>query len=392
MRRTLLVAAVLCALPGVAAADTFGGFGGNEDAYLVGRDQICTPLKVSAGKAKGTPACAKATDDRVAQLSVKTAKAVRGLDASHTAAASGRKLEITARDGDKVVVTWESPDPISKVNDVYVSRYGTLIAVEYTVRRGGRDMIDVVVFDLGTRSGTPAAPSTSTKPDTTTTATPTAPAAGAAPPAETPALKKAVKAARKAKGKAALKAWAKVLALDPDHSEARYGTAVAQASTKKKDLALGTLEALAQSSRTDAVEYLVKARFDKAFVAVRADPRFRAAVGLDQEKAGFYIRLMGNGGTWEQAETSCDTPGVRLALAQDRTFKLTVTSTCSGARFSDSFKGRWEAKDPELVLVLPNKGREDERVACQVKRDGDEDAIACDLDRDLSFVVRPVRR
>jgi hypothetical protein len=376
--RSLLICA-LVALPSVAAADTFGGFGGNEDAYLVGRDQICTPLKVSGGKAKGVPSCAKASADQVANLSVKTAKAVRGLDASHTASATGRKLEISAKEN--VVVTWESPDPISKVNDVYVSKYETLIAVEYTVRRGGRDMTDVVVFDTGKRSGTTATP----QPQPTETAT-------TPPPAESAALKKAVKAARKAKGKAAIKAWGKVIALDAEHSEAQYGLAIAHAKAKKKDLVLAALETLAASQRTDAVEYLVQARFDKAFAALRADARFRAAVGLDTEKAGFYVRLMGNGGTWEQAETSCDTPGVRLGLKQDRTFKLTITSTCSGARYEDSFKGRWEAKEPQLILVLPNKGKDDESFPCQLQRDGDEDAISCVLDQDLSFVVRPVRR
>ena len=379
--RSLFILA-LVAIPSVASADTFGGFGGNEDAYLVGRDQICTPLKVSGGKAKGVPSCSKASADQVANLSVKTAKAVRGLDASHTASATGRKLEISAKDA--VVVSWESPDPISKVNDVYVSKYETLIAVEYTVRRGGRDMTDVVVFDTGKRSGTATQP-TETKPAPTETAT-------TPPPTESPALKKAVKAARKAKGKAAIKAWGKVIALDAEHSEAQYGIALAQAKLKKKELALAALETLAASQRTDAVEYLVQARFDKAFAALRADPRFRAAVGLDTEKAGFYVRLMGNGGTWEQAETSCDTPGVRLKLEQSRTFKLTITSTCSGARYEDTFKGKWEAKDPQLVLVLPNKGRDDEAFPCQLQRDGDEDAISCVLDQDLSFVVRPVRR
>lgn len=385
--RLVLTLLTLVSLAGPASAGVFGGFGGREDGYLVGRDKICTPLIVDSGKASGTPACSKASDDQVAQLSVKDAKAVHGRDASHTAASKGRTIEVTATKKETVVVTWEAPDPISRIDDVYVSQYANLIAVEYTVRRGSRDVSEVVVFDVrGARSTTdPTAdePPTTDRPPVV------------APPAATPALTRALKAARKAKkgGAAkALKAWNKVLAIDPDHSEARYGVAVAQARAKKPDLAIAALEGLAATGRSDAMEYLILARFEKAFASVRADARFRTAVGLDGGSDDFYERLMGKGGTWEQPETACDTPGVALTLGQDRSFKLVIKSTCSGDRWKDTFKGRWEAKEPGLTLILPNKGRDDESFACAVEKDGDEDAIRCALDADLSFVVRPVRR
>lgn len=375
------IASVLVA--GTAAADGFGGFGGREDGYLVGRDRICTPLTVEGGTARGAPACAKANADEVAHLSVKPAKPVRGKDASHRAAARGRVIEVSAKDA--VVVTWESPDPVSRVVDVYVSTYANLVAVEYAVRRGSRDVTEVVAFDLRSARGGAAA----------VEPTPEQPRPAVEAPPATPELTKAVKAARKAaKGSAkkALAAWDKVLALDPEHSEARYGVAAARAKGKQAEEALAALEALAGSARADAIEFLIAARFDKAFAALRAEPRFRAATGLDREGGTFYERLMGLGGKWEQAGTSCDAPGVALALAKDRTFKLTVTSVCSGARFEDTFKGRWEMKEPALHLILPNKGKDDDVVACAVERDGDEDAIRCALDADLSFVVRPVRR
>ncbi len=386
---SLLAVALTLSLASTAAADTFGGFGGREDGYLVGRDRICTPLEVTAGKATGTPACVKASTDEVAQLSVKTPKAVRGKDASHSAEARSRTLTITDRDREAVVVTWEAPDPISKVDNLYLSTYARLAAVEYTVRRGGRDVTEVVVFDLRGAGGAtakvhdaPKAP----KPDD---------AAKVAAPAATPALKKALKAARTAsKGKPAkaLRAWQKVQAIDPESSEAHHGVATAQARAKKKDLAYAALEALAASSRADAIEFLVLARFDKAFAGMRAEARFRTAVGLDQAAGTFYERLMGNGGTWEQAGTSCDTPGVKLTLNRDRSFKLVISSVCSGERYQDVFKGTWQDKDPALTLILPNKGRDNEEFACLVEKDGDEDALRCQLDDDLNFVVRPVRR
>ena len=389
MRRPVQLAAFACVLSVVfasgssASAGVFGGFGGREDGYLVGRDTICKPLPVASGKASGAPTCAKASDDEVAQLSVKTPKAVHGRDASHSAVAKGRTIEVTANKKEAVVVTWEAVDPISRIDDVYVSKYANLIAVEYTVRRGSRNVTEVVVFDMRGAGGADADQPAVDRPATTE------------PPAATPALTRAVKAARKAKKgswKKALKAWQKVLALDPDHSEARFGVAVAHAKARKPDLAIEALEGLAATGRSDAIEFLILARFDKAFAKVRADERFRAAVGLDGGSDQFYERLMGQGGKWEQPETACDTPGVALALGQDRSFKLVISSTCSGDRWKDTFKGRWEADEPRLTLILPNKGKDDESFQCTVEKDGDEDAIRCALDQDLGFVVRPVRR
>jgi hypothetical protein len=187
-----------------------------------------------------------------------------------------------------------------------------------------------------------------------------------------------VVAARKARGAKVAAAWTRVLALDPDHAEARYGIAAAHARGGRTADALAALESLATSSRPDAVEWRVAARFDAAFAALRADRRFRAAVGLDRPAATFYERIVGFGGAWEQAGPSCDTPEVHLDL--------------EGVTNNARFKGRWSIREPSLILALPNSGRGDEEVVCSVEARGDEDTVTCRLDDDLAFTVHPVRR
>ncbi len=394
-RLIALVSLGLSLAPAVARADTFGGFGGREDGYLVNTDRVCTPLLVEGGVAKGTPACKKGSADEVSHLSVKAPKAVRGSDASHEATARGQTLEIRARATDAVVVTWKSADPISKVAALYVSQYGNLLAVEVVVRRGGRDVTDVVAFDLGGRRGTGTDTGTDAGADTGTGTGAGGTTATEPVPEASPAVTKALKAARKAaKGSAAKakKAWDKVLALDPAHSEALFGLAAAQAKAKKTEAALVALEALAATGRADAIEFLVKARFDKVFARLRAEPRFRQAVGLDRPAATFYERLMGQGGVWEQSGTACETPWVTLSLAGDKTFKLAVKGNCSGDRYEYKFKGTWRDAEPRLVLVMKNKGRPDDEVSCAVEQGGEEDTIRCAVDDDLQFAVSPVRR
>jgi hypothetical protein len=372
-------------LGGVARAGVMNGFGGREDAYLVGADKVCAPIKVEGGVAKGMPSCHKAASDEIAQLDVKTAKAERGQKAQFAASAQGTTLTVTRPDSGATVVTWTSMDPISRVVDVYASTYGNVVAVEVMVRRMGRDQADVVAFDLrGAGGATPETHAGAGSGSGSAAATEKAP--------ESPALDKAVKAARKAKGKAALAAWAKVQAIDPDSSEARYGTAVALAQSKKTADAVAALEALAKSKRADAIEYLVAARFEPAFAPVRADAAYRKAVGLDRPPATFYERVMGLGGTWEQAGTSCDTPGVTLALGRDRAFTLRVKSACEGDRYDDKFSGTWDLQEPTLVLSLPNPDGGADQIPCAVEAKGGEDSIHCSISADLEFSVRPVRR
>lgn len=366
-----------------AHAGAFGGFGGREDAFLVGVDRVCTPLPVADAAAAGAAKCHKAAADELAQLSIKAPKAERGARAQFAATASGRTLTITRPDTGATVVVWESLDPISKVVEVYASTYGNVVGVELMVRRGGRDQADAIAFDV---RGAGHATAPVVAPPGPTTPPPTAPV-----PAVSPALTKALAKARKTSGKAALAAWAKVTAIDPEHSEARYAIATAHARLKHRAEALAALTGLAASSRADAIEYLVAARFDAAFAAWRADAEFRTAVGLDRPATRLYERVMGLGGSWEQAATSCDTPEVALTLTRARAFTLRVKSTCEGARYDDRFKGTWSDASGALVLTLPKPGGADD-VPCSIEARNGEDAIHCALDQDLEFVVQPVRR
>jgi hypothetical protein len=391
MRRILLATTALAAMGGVASADSFGGFSGVQSLYLVAPDKVCTPLKVDAAAATGTPKCEKAAADAVAELSIKTPTAEKGAKARFAATASGRTVTVKAGDRDVVLVTWTSFDPIARVAAVYGSQYGDMIAVEVVVRRSGRETTDVVGFDLGKDHATTEPAGTGTG---TGTGTGIGPTAGTDPaPAADKAMTTALKKARSASGAKAIAAWTKVLDLDPNSSEALLGLAAAQLKTKKKDEALATLEKLAASTRADAIEYRVAARFDKAFASVRSDPRFRAAVGLDKPGGTLYERVMGQGGKWEQTLTCGQNPHVVLTLAKDHKFKLLVESKCGGDDYGWTFKGTWKVDAQNLLLTFPNSAkRGDEQAACTVATQGDEDAITCPVDDDLQFTVLPVRR
>ncbi len=389
MRTGPLAIPVLLALTGTVAADTFGGFSGVDRSYLVNQDRVCTPLKVASGSAKGAPTCEKAGADIVARLSIKDPVVQRGAKAAFAATAGGRTLTVTRTSGDKVL-TWDAPDPIVKVIDVYAGQYEDRIAVAFTVRRMGKEITDVVAFDLGQGQvggiKDPASPPLVTP---TTPTTPTPPG-----PTEDPRLTKAVTHARKAARPKAIAAWKAVLAFDAEHSEAAYRIAAAHAAAKQPQDALAQLASLASSRRPDAPEWLIEARFDPAFASLRGDPKFRAAAGLDRKATTHYERLMGLGGQWEQTGTSCDKPEVRLAIVRDRTFKLRVKTTCSGQVFDTPFKGAWRVDAKGIVLMLPTKGKvtDADEAPCVFEPVADEDSLRCSLGKDLEFVVLPTRR
>jgi len=386
MSRILFAAMALAAFRTAAAADSFAGFSGVDRFYLVAPDRVCKPLEVRQGKATGFPPCEKATSDRIAHLSIKTAAAERGAKARFVASSSGRALTIRSSDRDVALVEWTGLDPISRVDNVYGSVYGDMIAVEVVVRRSGREVTDVLAFDVGRDPAEPQA-----EPP----AAPVPPAVSNAAP-EDPRMTDALRQARAVKGKKSIVAWAKVLALDPSSSEALYGTATAQLLAGLRADAMATLGKLAQSTRPDAIEYRVAARFDKAFAAVRRDPAFRAAVGLDRPASTTYERVMGFGGQWEQLQTCGKNPGVHLTLARDHAFQLMVRSKCSGEEYAIKFKGTWQVDQAELVLTFPNKGRAVEVARCTItstlNAGGEEETIRCPVDDDLEFSVLPVRR
>jgi hypothetical protein len=367
-------ALALLLLAGPAAADTFGGFSGADRPYLLSPDKVCAPLPVTNGVATGTPRCEKQATDAIAHLDIKQPAPAE----SFKATASGTKLTVTDKAGD-AVVTWNAPDPISKVNDVFSSKYEDRVAVTYTTRRLGKEVTGVVAFELVKTTGRsqPAAP----KPDQPAQTQPEA------PPAD-PKVTKAVESARKVKSKAA---WQAVLAIDPDNSEAQYR--LAQLAGRA---GMTQIEKLAKSKRPDAIEWLIEARFDPKFAALRAVPAFRAAVGYDRAPRSVYEHVMGFGGQWEQTGTSCDKAEVHLTLTQDRVFKLRVKTSCEGQAFDMPFKGHWRVADKGIVLVLPPaKGKtasDKDEAPCTLDKAGDEDALHCDLGHDLEFVVLPTRR
>jgi hypothetical protein len=385
MQRALPLTLLLMALP--AYADTFGGFSGVDKPYLVNQDKVCVPLPVKDGAASGAPTCDKAPADIVAHLSIKEPQAQRGTKASFTATAAGKTLTVSRKTGE-ALVTWNAPDAIGKVVEVYASQYEDRVAVAYTTRVLGKEVTNVVAFEVVKTTGrdntAPKVDTTPAQPTTTTTA-----------PPEDPKVKNAVDTARKASKAKALAAWQAVLAVDPQHSEALYRIAAIQAGAKQTAEANATLEKLAKSTRSDAIEWLVEARFDKAFAALRADARFRAAVGLDRKPTTPYERVMGVGGQWEQNGTSCETPDVQLTTARDRSVKLRIKTVCSGNTSNMSFKGTWRVEGNKVVLTFPTKGQkvtEKDETRCDLQQEKDEDSLHCVLDQDLEFTVLPTRR
>ncbi len=172
-----------------------------------------------------------------------------------------------------------------------------------------------------------------------------------------------VKKARKATGKKALAAWAKVQAIDPDHSEARFGIAAAYVKLKQPTEAITALTALAGSIRTDAIEFLVEARTAKAFKRIAGDAAFIAAVGIGRATTEPYELLMGRGAAWStpradrtDCTTSEDRPDVDLTFKRDRTFALTGIGYLQGD--SDSFnfklatKGTWRIAGAGVELTF----------------------------------------
>ncbi|HRC54797.1 MAG TPA: hypothetical protein PKU97_02690, partial [Kofleriaceae bacterium] len=299
---------------------------------------------------------------------------------------------VISRQGGGEVVRWEALDVIAKVTEVFAS-HDDRVAVTFLVRRGGRELIDVIAFSLR-RAETPTSPNPKVDPKLDPKADPKLDpkaAPSAPPPPKDPALDKALTSARKARGKAALLAWQRVLERSAEHAEALFGKAAAQAPRDHAG-ALATLGKLAASAQPDAIEYLVAARFDAAFAGLRADPTFRKLVGLDRRPQHPYDRAMGFGGVWEQAGTSCDSPTVALTLTRDKKFRLQVRTVCEGMVQQSKFAGTWQVDGGGVALTLPNRDAAADVVRCSFEPAGDEEAMACPLDEDLRIVVLPARR
>lgn len=410
MRRTASALSLVAGLVGLlvlllnvspASADTFGGFSGVDRPYLVNQDRVCTPIVVANSTATGTPRCEKAKADVIAHLSIKPPIIQSGPTASFSAQVSGRTITVSRKTGG-TVVTWDAPDPVVKIIDLYASQYDDRVAVAYNLRRAGKEVTDVVAFDLGqnqtavkevtARIIDPR--SSGRDPSVDPTKDPARDPGQPTPPAD-PKLVKAIADARAAPKNQALAAWKAVLALDSANAEALFRSAAAQAAAKHTAEALASLSSLAGSGRADAIEWLVEARFDPAFAPLRAEPKYRAVVGLDRKPATTYERFLGFGGQWEQSGTSCDRAEVRFSATRDHNFKLRVKTRCEGRVFDTPFKGTWKIEGERVILQLPNQGQmltAADEAACGFEGAGDEDAMHCWLGHDIDFVVLPTRR
>jgi len=371
------LALLLLAVAAPAYADTFGGFSGIDRPYLVNQDRVCTPIVIADHAAAGMPKCQTAAADLIAHLSIKAPIVQSGAKASFVASSSGRTLTIARKTGEPIVA-WDAPDPIGKIVDVFASQYDDRVAVAFTTRRAGKEMTDVVAFDLGQAQQ---------HVDPTVVTPPVTPVVK-----EDPKVTKAVEAARAAAKPKAVAAWQAVLAIAPAHSEAHYQLAALHAAKKETGDVLTELAAMTAS---DAVEWQVEARFDAAFAALRADPKFRALVGLDRKPATTYERMMGFGGTWEQTGTSCDKPEVHVVASRTRAIKIRVKSACEGSQFDITFKGTWRTENDAVVVTVPTKGKAvsaKDEAPCKFEPIGDEDSLRCTIGRDLEFQVLPTRR
>ncbi|MBK9029767.1 MAG: hypothetical protein IPL61_00235 [Myxococcales bacterium] len=381
-RSAAAVAVWMVLVAGLAEADSLGGIAANEKSYVVGASRVCAPLAVTGGEARGAAACRTADTAEVAALSTRLPSPQRGAKAEVVATAAGRTIRVATAAG-VPLVAWNSGDTVTSIVDVWRSPTDRLIVVEYVVRRAGRELHDVIGFDVGVGRTLGADPPPSTEPP---------PRVAPPPVADDPGLARVVTAARKARGKTAVKGWGIVLTLAPDHPEALYRLAALDVAGKRTAQALDRLEALARAPAPDAIEWLVEARFDKAFGKLVGEPRFRTAVGLDRAGTDPYERIMGLGGEWEQALVPCDQPEIKLTLRRDRKVTIVLRSACQGMRDKITFRGTWAITGAGIELRLPKLDTGDDAAPCLLARDRDEDVLRCQVDADLGFEARPSRR
>lgn len=392
-----VVGAVLAIRGGinVAYAESVRGFAMSDRRVAVALDRICTPLVVKAAVAQGAVSCAALAPADLPGL------ALAGAAARARYVASGSGAVLTVRDGDQVVVTWTAPHPVGQVVSVQQSEAGDRVVVWYRTRRMGREVTEVVVFDLRADQLTPAHATGVHQPGSpearaAETAPPPLDESAGRPPAG-PNAKAAALAvqARRARGKAAVAAWHRVVKADGAWVDGHYELAKACATQGQTSAAIAVLSGLRDSRDPRGAEWLVVARFDNAFAKLRAEPAFRALVGYERQAATGFERVMGQGGTWEQTGTGCDTPTVALTFTPARTFALEVVAKCDGQRITSRFRGSWRADSMSKVtlLVPPQAGATGgDPIACEFRSRGQEDGLQCEVDEDLGFFALPVRR
>ncbi len=398
LMRRLTITVALVVLSGsatVAQAGPFGGFAGDSSVYLQGGDRLCRPVTIARMGARDNTAavCSKGAPDVVARLKVTKGTAQVGAGARYDATIQGSSFTIRDKQIGTALVTWSATDPITKIIAIHVSGDKKLLAVEYEARMFGRSRQQVMGFRLPAVQRAPQPRADRVKTKKTLTADQSK--------ALGKALKKARKLAHRGRHRRAEAAFRKVLAIDPDHPEARYGVAVALAGRRKFAAAIAELTILSRSKHPRAIVFLVEARSARVFRSRRAAQAFRVATLLAPMPGrvkSAYERVAGQGGTWEQTGQRCTKAWVNLRLRRlpKQTFKLRIRSRCPGNNYVVRLHGMWKTKGTSgLALRMPNGNKADSVVQCQLSvcRDGSgEDCMRCPIDRDLVVEFRTVRR
>jgi hypothetical protein len=378
----------------VAEAGLFGGFT-SEGSYLRGSDQLCKPVSSTLA----IPSCEKKTTAQLAALTLHKGEEQSGSNSKVSAKKSASKIKLMDGEG-TLLFTWDSGQVLSGIGSVFLHRKGTWVAIEFTTRFGGRQVEDLVVVRLNNAIGGTAAATPTPTPTPTTPTAPTAPVAKD-PPAFTKAMKAGAKWSKRRKHAKAITAYEQALKEIPEHPEALYRLARSHMGNKDKRKTLEVLARIPKSSHGEARIWRVEARFDLVFKSLRADTDFRKAVGIDRgpdDKPTLYERLVAYGGRWEQEPIPCEQPQVNLDLRRNkkRRFDLVIRSKCQGIKETTRLDGSWADKgNAHLGLTFPNTDSADEDLVCKMELCADdtgEDCLRCQLEPDIEFLLRVVRR
>ena len=350
------------------SAEPFAGFSTKNHRYLHGADRICDPVLIPRRGAAvdAAPRCKRESKPTVLQQKFRIPELLHKSEQPITVQVRGTVLQARDRASSHILFSWTSGEPVRAVRGTFVSPDRRMVAVEYVVGVGAQRSVRCVGFLL------PLQPSES--------------------------LKKARRFARNGQSRRALRAYQQTLRDKPNFPEGLFGVAVQAANLRQKEQALRSLEALAKLPGEEGILWLLEARNERAFTGLRMNVRFRNALRLDvpAKQRTVYERLLGDGGHWEQQGTPCERAGVNLNLTvRPATFRLKIHVRCQTDRFTSKHQGRWTAKGSTLQLLFPNDHAREERVSCKIKMCSDpieEDCLLCTIDKDLSALLRTVRR
>jgi hypothetical protein len=217
-------------------------------------------------------------------------------------------------------------------------------------------------------------------------------------------LKKADRAHRRKSIKGLKAAIQSIVRIDSEHPAAAYYQALVHAFEKNDDLVLLHLGKLKQKDSSPHARllpvYRVRARRAKTFRHLLTNMTFRKLVGIDSDPAfpkTAYERLVGVGGTWQDAGLACERAKVHLDLDVELyRFLLVISSRCQGSEDKTRLKGTWDWEgNAALKHRFPNAELGMEDLGCELmvcSDDATEDCLRCVPDPELEFNLRPLRR